>query len=409
MSRPIPSSRRATGAQTIARHGRLKSPAASTVLKFVGAALAVLLVSTASVAAITFWRLNSQLQSQAVALPGDEDAPPGIGAYEGGFNILIVGSDTREGQGGLGGTVEDAEGELNDVNILLHVSADQTNAVAMSFPRDLVVDIPECEDADGGTKDASTEPINTALSYGGLACAVKTVSEFTGLEIQFAGKITFVGVVNMADAIGGVDVCVTGPVYDDETGLDLPAAGTYPLSGHDALAFLRSRAGVGDGSDLTRISSQQVYLSSLVRKLKSAETLSDPGKLLGLANVAANSMELSSRLASVDTMVSIALALKDIPLERVTFVQYPGTTGGSGVYEGRVQPQVEVAEQMLELIRADQPFALAKAGDDRGSTVDPNAPAPDPTATPPDSAGLPVIEGVPGQTAADRTCSIANE
>ncbi len=398
-----------TTAQTIARHGRLKGTATSTVLKFVGAALAVLLVSTASVAAITFWRLNSQLQAGAVVLPGDEDAPPGIGAYEGGFNILIVGSDTRAGQQGLGGDEEEFDGELNDVNILLHVSADQTNAVAVSFPRDLVVDIPECVGPDGDTKVVSTEPINTALSYGGLACAVLTVSQLTGLEIQFAGKITFIGVVNMADAIGGVDVCVTGPVYDEETGLDLPAAGTYPLSGYDALRFLRTRAGVGDGSDLTRISSQQVYLSSLLRKLKSAETLSDPGKLLSLANVAVGNMELSSRMASVDSLVSIALALKDIPLESLTFVQYPGLTGGEGVYSGKVEPRFEAAEEMFSLIRADQPFALPQAGDDRGSTSDPNAPAPDPSATPVDTSGLPVLNGIDGQTAAQYTCSIANE
>ncbi len=157
------------------------------MLKFVGAALVVVLVSGASVAAITYWRLTSQIQDNSIVLPGDEDAPAGIGAYEGGFNILIVGSDTRVGQGGIGGTEEDADGELNDVNILLHVSADQTNAVAVSFPRDLVVDIPECVDADGDTKVVSTESINTALYYGGLACAVKTVSELTGLEIQFAG------------------------------------------------------------------------------------------------------------------------------------------------------------------------------------------------------------------------------
>ena len=402
--------------QTVARHGRLGGSVTKTVLKLIGAALAVVLVSGGAVAAITAWRLNAQLQDNAVVLPGDEDAPPGIGAYEGGFNILIVGSDTRVGQGGIGGSEDDVEGELNDVNILLHVSADQTNAVAVSFPRDLVVDIPECVDAAGDAKVVSTETINTALYYGGLACAVMTVSQLTGLEIQFAGLIQFVGVVNMADAIGGVDVCITGPMIDEETGLNLPAAGTYPLSGYDALAFLRSRAAVGDGSDLTRISSQQVYLSSLVRKLKSDETLGDPVKVLGLANAAASSMELSSRLASPDTMVSISLALANIPLERVTFVQYPGATGGDGVYAGKVQPRVELAEDLFELIRADQPFTLGQVGDGDGSVADPNAPVPDPEAPEPDAtepsdppADLPVVNGLSGQTAADYTCSVANE
>ena len=401
--------RRTPPPQTVARHGRLKGHAVSTVLKFVGAALVVVLVSGASVAAIAYWRITSQIQDNSIVIPGDEGAPPGIGAYEGGFNILIVGSDTRAGQDGIGGTVEDAEGELNDVNILLHVSADQTNAVAVSFPRDLVVDIPECVDDEGDTKEFSTEAINTALSYGGLACAVSTVSQLTGLEIQFSGIIKFQGVVNMADAIGGVDVCITAPIFDPETGLDLPTAGIHTLTGYGAIAFLRSRIGVGDGSDLTRISSQQVYLSALVRKLKSDETLGDPGKVLSLANVAASNLELSSRLASVDTMVSIALALKDIPLERVMFVQYPGTTGGDGIYAGKVEPQLEYADQMFDLIRADQPFTLPKAGDDRGSTIDPNAPAPDPSAPPVDNSGLPVLEGIGGQSAADHTCSIANE
>ena len=293
----------------------------------------------------------------------------------------------------------------------------------MSFPRDLVVGIPECVDEDGDTKGYSTEPINVSLYYGGLACVVQTVSALTGLPIQFAGMIDFLGVVDMSNAIGGVPVCVNGPVVDEETGINLPAAGTYTLTGFDALAFLRSRMGVGDGSDLTRISSQQVYLSAIVRKLKSEETLGDISKVYSLANAAASSLTLSTSLANIDTMVSIALALKNIPLERVTFVQYPGSTGGDGIYSGKVRPNFDAADAMFALIAADQPFQLAQAGDDRGSTADPNAPVapvpppvdptatPDPSATPVtpiDNSGLPLVEGVSGQTAAQYTCSVSN-
>ena len=412
-------SKRATG---VARHGRLRRPRPLiALLKFVGAALVVVLVSGASVAAITAWRLNATLQDNAVVLLGEtEGPPPKIGAIEGGFNILIVGTDTREGQYGIGGTVEDADGELNDVNILLHVSQDQTNAVAVSFPRDLVVGIPECVDENGDTKGYSTEPINVGLYYGGLSCVVQTVSELTGLPIQFAGLIDFVGVIQMAEAVGGVEICTTGPVIDDNTGINIPAAGVWPLSGAEALAFLRSRAGVGDGSDLTRISSQQVYLSALVRKLKSSETLSDLSKLYPLVNTASTSLKLSTSLANPDTMISIALALKNIPLERVTFVQYPGTTGGEGIYEGKVQPNEYAAEQLFGYIAADQPFQLSQAGDGRGSEIDPNAPVPapaDPSATPDpsetvappiDNSTLPLVEGVSGQTAAQHTCSVSN-
>ena len=399
-----------SSAPGLARHGRLRKASPwGTIAKFVAAALAVILVSGASVGAIAFNSIYSK--RTVVALVGEtEGPPPQIGAIEGGFNILIVGSDTRGGQYGIGGDVADDSSVLNDVNILLHVSQDQTNAVAISFPRDMVVGIPECpwDDGSGDTKGYSTEPINVALYYGGLPCVVLTVEELTGLPIQFAGMITFDGVVDMSDAIGGVDVCITAPMYDPYTGIDLPTAGTWKLSGFNALAFLRSRHGVGDGSDLTRISSQQVYLSSLVRTLKSQDTLGDVKKLYNLANAAVSSMTLSSSLADVSTMVSIALALKNIPLERVTFVQYPGNTGGDGIYAGKVRPDTATGDEMMALIAADQPFVLAETTDGRGSTIDPNAPVatPDPTAAPVDNSGLPVVEGVRGQTAADYTCSI---
>lgn len=396
----------------IARHGRLPKPSPwAAVFKFVAAALAVVLVSGASVAAVAFNSIYSQRQT--VTLVGEtEGPPPQIGAIEGGFNILIVGTDTRVGQGGIGGTEDEVESELNDVNILLHVSQDQTNATAISFPRDLVVPIPECPWRDGeGTKAYSTESLNTALYYGGLPCVVMTISELTGLPIQFAGMISFQGVIEMTNAIGGVDVCTTGPI--EEAWIEGP--GTWSLQGEQALAFLRARKPVGDGSDLTRISSQQVYLSSLVRTIKSSETLTDMKKLYNLANAAIGHMVLSNSLADPSTMVSIALALKDIPLERVTFVQYPGHTGGTGIYEGKVQPNEYLAEQLMAQVASDQPFSLAETGDGRGSIADPNAPvpapapSPDPSAAPPvDNSDLPVLD-VRGQTAADYTCSVTRD
>lgn len=406
----------------IARHGRLrKQSPVGTVFSFIAAALAVVLVSGTSVAAVAYNSLTSQIQSEDILTADGEKAPPvpQIGAIEGGFNILIVGSDTCEA---ALDNCDDRENELNDVNMLLHVSEDQTNAVAISFPRDMVVGIPECPSSDGeGTKGYSTEALNTAMYYGGLNCVVMTISELTGLPIQFAGVITFNGVISMSNAIGGVEVCTDAPINDPYTGLVLPA-GTTTIAGTDALAFLRSRHGVGDGSDLTRISSQQVFLSSLVRKLKADGTLSDPGTLYSLANAALSNMRLSSSLADVPTMVSIALALKDIPLERVTFVQYPGSTGGTGIYAGKVRPNTAKGDELMALVAADQPFSLAAAGDNSGSQeVAPPPPTnvkkpkdltnPDPVVdpvAPVDNSGLPVVAGIRGQTAANYTCAISN-
>jgi LCP family protein required for cell wall assembly len=383
------------------------------VLGWFSAAVAVVLVSTVAVVGVSFTQINNSIKT--VKLVGEtEGPPPALGSYEGGFNILLVGSDSRAGTGEKGpGSV------LNDVNILLHVSQDQTNAVAVSIPRDMVVPIPSCPREDGKGKYGAMagQPINVTLSYGGLPCTVLTVHELTGLDIQYAGLITFEGVINVSTAVGGVPVCVNGPFHDHFTGLTLPKAGTYNLSGHDALMFLRSRHGVGDGSDLGRISSQQVFLSSLVRTVKSDSTLTDFGKLFKIATVASESMTLSTGLKNINTMVSMAQVLKKLPLDRIMFVQYPGTTGGTGLYAGKVQPTTSLANALFAKIKADEPFSLEAGKTGRGSVQDPNAPAPttDATAEPTtdaaatgDETAPPVLQGVLGQSAADYTCSKVN-
>jgi LCP family protein required for cell wall assembly len=381
------------------------------VLSFLGAALAVVLVASGSVAAIAIYQLQANIDTERIEAD-QKEPPPSISQYEGGFNILLVGSDTREGQGEAFGETDSV---LNDVNMLLHVAQDQKSAILVSIPRDMVVPIPDCEN--GGP--ARGEPINTTLYYGGLDCTVRTVQDLTGLEIQFAGIITFTGVIAMSNAVGGVEVCVNGPVFDPYTGLNLPEAGKYTLQGDGALAFLRSRHGVGDGSDLGRISSQQVYLSSLVRTLKSSDTLTNPAKLYGIAVAATQSMTLSENFKQLDTLVSIAMVLKDVPLEQITMVQYPSTTGGTGIYQGKVQPIESQAEALFEAIKADLPIALESDSLGVGSEEDPNAPDPGATPTPtPTPSGEPtdapvgpepvVIEGVLGQTAAQYTCSVAN-
>jgi LCP family protein required for cell wall assembly len=416
MSDLRPRSRSISG---IARHGRLRpSRPAVTVLKFLAAAAAVVAVSAASVAGIAVTQITNNIKT--VALPGEtQGPPPDLGSFEGGFNILIVGSDTRAGQGAQFGK---DDGVLNDVTMLVHVSEDQTNAVAVSIPRDMVVPIPACprEDGKGTYNSMSAQPINNTLAYGGLACTVLTVETLTGLKIPFAALITFQGVIQMSTAVGGVPVCINGPLIDRYSGISLPKAGTYTLAGADALAFLRSRHGVGDGSDLGRISSQQVFLSSLVRTVKSNDTLTNFTKLYGIATAASQNMTLSNSLKNVNTMASLALVLKGIPLDRITFVQYPGTTGVGGVYAGKVAPLKDVATALFAKIKADEPFSL-DSGTGRGSVADPSAPAapapsasgsPAPSASASAGATTPpadAITGVLGQTAADYTCSKVNK
>lgn len=386
--------------RTLARHGRLSSSRpVLTVLKFMGVGLTVIAVSAGSIAAIETARTLNE--AEVFDLPNATlGPPPDIGAMEGGFNILIVGSDRAETEAEL---EQRGKAELNDVTMILHVSGDHKSAVAVSIPRDMVVPIPACPKADGSGNypGMSAQPINVTLLYGGMPCTVLTVEALTGLHIDFAGLITFEGVIQMSNAVGGVPVCLAEGITDTSSGFDYPA-GTHVLSGWDALAFLRSRKHVGDGSDLSRISSQQVFLSSLVRTLKSNDTLNDPVKLYSIAQAAVTNMQLSSNFRNADTLFSIAKALKTLELSQVTFVQYPGSTGQPGVYANKVKPNAEVAAQLFAQILADEPFALAAVGDTKrgGSVVDPSATpvTADPT--------LPVIPGLTGQTAADQTCSV---
>src|SRR6187402_2216839 len=346
------------------RHGRLRrtSPVA-TVFRFLGVALAVVLVSAISVGAVAAWEVTSSIKGglELRDSAGKKIAPPpSIDAIEGGVNLLLAGTDTRSGQGGAFANKADQQASSgagnNDVTMLLHISADHTNATVVSFPRDLMVPMPACPRENGTTVGAtSLAMFNTALSRGGLNCVVLTVEQMTGLKIPFAAEITFDGVIGMSDAVGGVTVCIASPIKDPYVGLNLPA-GTATLEGAQALAFVRSRHGVGDGSDLGRISNQQVFLSALSRKLSSGGVLSNPLQLYSIAKTAASNMTLNSFLANPTTMVSIALALKDIGLGNVVFLQYPTVSDPTNA--NRVIPIASSAKSLNAALVADQPIEL---------------------------------------------------
>jgi len=392
------------------RHAKQRRrSAAPAVIGLVAGVMSVLLVSASAVGGVLFNSFNQRLQENVQVLSETHQVYSDVGAIDGGFNILVVGTDSREGTWMAETADGDHGGELNDVNILIHVAQDQSNATVISFPRDLEVDLPDCARWFGYRNKINTA-YSQAGSDGGLACVVQTVENLTGLPIHFAGKVSFAGVIALADAIGGVSVCTDGPIFDPYSGLDLPSAGEHLLAGDMALAFLRTRHGVGDGSDWSRVSSQQVYLSSLLRKVKDDGTLSDPGRLFNLANIAINNMVLSSGFADPYTLVSIALTLKNLPLERVSFVQFP-TSGTND--RGNAVANWAAADPLLAYVAADAPFQLSQVGDGRGSEADPNAPAdPAPTATdapaPIDNSELPVLNGVSGQTGAQYSCAVAN-
>lgn len=396
------------------RHGRDRAGRAPRWVRLLRTALIVAVVCAvggASVVSIAAWRLSSHLQSTSVDIGnGSAAAVPTIGAMSGAFTVLLVGEDNASGQSGYGAA---RDATLNDVNILVHVAADRRSATVVSLPRDLVIDQPACTDPTTKQVDAgvSAEPLNTSISRGGLGCVVATVERQTGLPIPYAALFSFAGTVAMADAVGGVQVCATKAIDDPDSGLKLPA-GVSTITGRTALAYLRDRHGVGDGSDLGRIASQQAYMSSLLRKMTSSSTLTDPARLYALASAAADDVTLSRSLADVDTMVTMMLALKQIPLSRIAFVQYPTTADPAD--PDKVVADTALATVLLARVKAGTPITLNRSNlgvsavlKKTTSTASSSAkPTPAPSASK-RSSTTSTLSGLKGQTADEQTCSVA--
>jgi LCP family protein required for cell wall assembly len=395
--------------------------------------LAVVLIAGGSIGAVAAQTLKSQIKTVSIGAKEDKiAAQTSIGAIKGGANILLAGSDTRVGQTDVQAGV--ADGSRNDVTILIHLSADHKQMTAVSFPRDLMVDTPSCTGNGGATFPAANyQQFNTTLGNG-LGCTVASVESLTGLTIPYAAEITFDGVIEMSNAIGGVDVCIAKPINDSDSGLVL-SAGNHTIQGLQALEFLRTRHGVGDGSDLARISSQQVFLSSMMRKIVSGGSLSNPVTLYGLASAAVKNMTLSKSLSDPNTMVELGLALKNINLSNVLFVQYPTTTDPQNV--NRVVPDQADAALLTKDLQTDTKFTLGADSTGRasvtqgessgagtpasgtgtstasgsGSTSSGSTGTATGTATPgatptPTATALPST--ITGQSASEQTCSVGN-
>ena len=391
--------------RALPRHGVLvaRSPKRGW-LGIVWRALAVLVASALIVAGYSAVSIGGQLKQGGIQLldaQGNAIAAPAN--FNGPINMLLVGSDTRAGQGGGFGHVTS---NLADVIILLHVSADRKNAVALSFPRDLMVPWPACPSTTGGSGylPQSLGQINATIANGGPGCTLLTVESITGLTIPYLAMINFKGVIEMSNAIGGVTVCVANPIHDTYTRLDL-SAGVHTLQGLQALQFLRTRHGIGDGSDLSRISNQQVFMSSLFRKIKSQGVLTNPIYLYSLANAAARNMTLSSNMTDLNVLVGLAGALRKVSPDNMTFLQAPSMGGMPAPNQGRVQLIPDQAQILFDKLKADEPLVLAKSNPGAGAQSS-ATPTPGPaTSASPAASSTTLPDWARGTKGSSSTCS----
>jgi LCP family protein required for cell wall assembly len=246
--------------------------------------------------------------------------PPKLDGSE---NILIIGSDSRNGSHGKYG--RGIQGSRSDTSMLLHIPPTHTGAVVISFPRDTMVPIYSCVNDGQGHPGQQAQPggleqLNWTFSYGGAACLWKTLEQVTRIHIDHFVEVDFGGFKKIVNDVDGVPVCLPYAIKDPASKLNLPA-GKSVVKGDQALAFVRERH-IGLGSDLQRINRQQIFLASLAQKIKQSSSLSNPAKLYSLVHDIASSLTTDSGLTLSD-MYGIANALKGMSTSSLQFIMAP--------------------------------------------------------------------------------------
>jgi len=307
---------------------------------------------------------------------------------KGPINVLVMGSDTREGANGkgIGG---DTPG-LSDTTILLHLSANRQFAYGVSLPRDAMVQRPPCPRKNGnGIDPGGITQFNAAYAIGGPACTVKTVESLTGVRINHFVVVDFVGFRSMVNAINGVTVCVPTAVNDTVGHIQLPA-GTYKVNGQQALDYVRVRHDLGAPTgDIGRMKRQQTFISAMIKKVVSAGTLANPIRLLKFLNAATNSLTTDPGFANLKQLASLGSSLKNIGLDNIKFITVPWQPWPEDP-NARVEWKPE-ASQLWKLIRRDKPLNAefgtdaVTPGSDSAATAGAN-PSGTPSGTPSGSA-----------------------
>ncbi|MGW7368227.1 LCP family protein [Streptomyces sp. NPDC054841] len=342
------------------RHGKRGK---RRILRWVACVLSLLILGTAAAGYLYYQHLNNNIRKGARSASDSKaqrTAPNAAGQTP--LNVLLIGSDSRNSAANLalGGSRDKQDAPpLADVQMLLHVSADRKNASVVSIPRDTRVQIPECEDPKTKEKYKATRTmINESLARGGPGCTLSTWENLTGVYIDHWMMVDFAGVVSMADAVGGAEVCVDYNVHDKPTamvkggsGLKLKA-GRQKIQGETALQWLRTRHAFYD--DFGRSKAQHMYMNSVIRNLKAQNAFTDTGQLMDLAETATKSLQVSEEIGTVKKLFDLGMQLKDVPTDRITMLTMPRIPDPYD--ENRVLPAPGKADDLWSMLRDDTPL-----------------------------------------------------
>ena len=362
--REVPPPRRGTPEELLpGRRGRRpvkKQSKAKKAVLWTGGTMAFVMVAAVGTGYLYLRHLEGNVRTTDVG-----DAGAGDFKKDEAFNVLVIGTDKRTGEGNEGYGDKGSVGHA-DTTILLHVSEDRSNATALSVPRDLIVDVPDCPTTrEDGTRTTVSGlrgvRFNRSLGESGRdpGCTMRTVTENTGIPVDHFMMADFNAVKTLTTAVDGVNVCVTKAIDDQESKLVLPK-GESKVEGERALAFLRTRHSFGNQGDLDRIKVQQQFLGSLMRKMASGDTLTSPTKLLKLAEAATEALTVDSAIGSVGTLKDMALELKKVPTKNITFTTIPVRDNPAEKVRATVVFDESTAPQVFQMIKNDVSFTEVK-------------------------------------------------
>jgi len=203
------------------------------------------------------------------------------------------------------------------------------------------------------------ERLNATFSAGGAPCLWRTLEQETGIRIQHFVEVNFAGFQSIVNDVGGVPVCLPFAINNTQSRLHL-SAGKHVVNGAQALAFVRLREDIGEGSDIQRIQRQQYFLAAVMQKLKTTGLLGQPSRVLAVVRDAAKSLTTDSGL-DLNTMLRIATSMKSLSSSAVQFitvpvVPYPGDPAAELSWE---QPQ---SDRLFRAIEADRTLPRATKG-----------------------------------------------
>ena len=313
------------------------------------------LVVVTGAAGFVAWKLNANITKIDVSKAIGIDRPTEAAGTADAVNLLLIGSDTREGAGNdqYGDNDGTVGGAHSDTNLLVHVSADRTWATVVSIPRDSMTPAPpECSPT--VPKDEWRMRMwNQNFRMGGTGCLIRTLEGNTGLRVDHYAVVDFRGFKTMVDALGGVEVCTPEAVDDKNSHLKL-SAGRHTLDGRTALQYVRARKSLGDGSDLGRIQRQQAFLSSVMQEATSSKLLFQPSRLFGFLDAATKSLTTDPEFG-LSTMQDLATSVRGIGLDEIQFVTVPNE-----IYPldpNRVQWKASAA-QIWQALREDRQLGV---------------------------------------------------